>query len=87
MSGFVSIAAGLIAKKFGVEKIEKFLPASITGSVSMVIGLTLAGNAMSDFLGIGSIVDSTVVEVGTTNATLWLIVGVITLISTCIYAR
>ena len=53
MSGFVSIAAGLIVKKFGAEKVEKFLPASITGSVSMVIGLTLAGNAMSDFLGIG----------------------------------
>ncbi|MBO7697901.1 MAG: xanthine permease, partial [Erysipelotrichaceae bacterium] len=43
MSGFVSIAAGLVAKKFGVEKIERFLPASVTGSVSMVIGLTLAG--------------------------------------------
>lgn len=53
MSGFVSIAAGLIVKRFGAEKVEKFLPASITGSVSMVIGLTLAGNAMSDFLGIG----------------------------------
>lgn len=87
MSGFVSIAAGLIAKKFGVEKIEKFLPASITGSVSMVIGLTLAGSAMSDFLGIGSSLGGTTIEAGSTNATLWLIVGVITLISTCIYAR
>ena len=87
MSGFVSIAAGLIVKKFGAEKIEKFLPASITGSVSMVIGLTLAGNAMSDFLGIGSSVGGAVVEAGSTNATLWLIVGLVTLISTCIYAR
>lgn len=87
MSGFVSIAAGLIVKKFGPEKIEKFLPASITGSVSMVIGLTLAGNAMSDFLGIGSSVGGTVVEAGSSYAALWLIVGLVTLISTCIYAR
>ena len=87
MSGFVSIAAGLIVKKFGPEKIEKFLPASITGSVSMVIGLTLAGNAMSDFLGIGSSANGAVIEAGTTNAALWLIVGLITLLSTCIYAR
>ena len=87
MSGFVSIAAGIIVKKFGAEKIEKFLPASITGSVSMVIGLTLAGNAMSDFLGIGSNLNGTVIEANSTVATLWLIVGIITLVSTCVYSR
>ena len=88
MSGFVSIAAGLIVKKFGAEKIEKFLPASITGSVSMVIGLTLAGNAMSDFL--GADVLNAVVSTGsqsTTVSSMWLIVALITLISTCLYAR
>ena len=87
MSGFVSIAAGLIVSKFGAEKIEKFLPASITGSVSMVIGLTLAGSAMNDFLGIGGSINGLPVEAGSTVAGLWLIVGLITLISTCIYAR
>ena len=87
MSGFVSIAAGLIVKKFGAEKIEKFLPATITGSVSMVIGLTLAGSAMSDFLGIGSSINGLSVDAGSTAAGLWLIVGLVTLISTCIYAR
>lgn len=87
MSGFVSIAAGLIVKKFGAEKIEKFLPASITGSISMIIGLTLAGNAMSDFLGIGQTINTGAVEVGSTQAGLWLIVGLVTLISTCVYAR
>ena len=87
MSGFVSIAAGLIVSKFGAEKIEKFLPASITGSVSMVIGLTLAGSAMNDFLGIGGSINGLSVEAGSTVAGLWLIVGLITLISTCIYAR
>lgn len=87
MSGFVSIAAGLIVKKFGPEKVEKFLPASITGSISMVIGLTLAGSAMSDFLGIGQTINTGVVEVGSGNAAAWLIVALATLISTCVYAR
>lgn len=87
MSGFVSIAAGLIVKKFGAEKVEKFLPASITGSVSMVIGLTLAGNAMADFLGIGNSINGLDVTQGSAVATAWLIVGLVTFLSTCIYAR
>jgi uracil permease len=86
MSGFVSIAAGIVAKKFGVEKIEKFLPASITGTVSMVIGLTLAGNAMSDFIGIGNTVSGTVINQGDPTATAWLIVGMLTFVSTCLYS-
>ena len=48
MSGLVSIAAGLIVRRFGQDSIEKILPASITGPIAMVIGLTLAGNAISD---------------------------------------
>ena len=48
ISGLISIAAGLIVNRFGREAIEKVLPASITGSIAMVIGLTLAGNALSD---------------------------------------
>ena len=87
MSGFVSIAAGIIAKKFGVEKIERFLPASITGSVSMVIGLTLAGSAMSDFIGVGNTVNGLLVEQGSLAASMWLIIGLITFLSTCLYSR
>jgi uracil permease len=87
MSGFVSIAAGLIVKKFGAEKVEKFLPASITGSVSMVIGLTLAGSAMSDFIGIGNNINGLDVTQGSGVATAWLAVGIITFLSTCIYSR
>ncbi|MBQ6559912.1 MAG: xanthine permease [Erysipelotrichaceae bacterium] len=87
MSGFVSIAAGLVVNRFGAEKVEKFLPASITGSVSMVIGLTLAGSAMGDLMGIGKVVNGAEVSAGSTVAALWLIVGLITFLSTCIYAR
>ena len=87
MSGFVSIAAGLIVKRSGPEKVEKFLPASITGSVSMVIGLTLAANAMSDFIGIGNNINGLAVEQGSPVAYAWLTIGIITFLSTCIYSR
>ncbi len=48
MSGLVSIVAGLVVRLFGKESIEKVLPAHITGPIAMVIGLTLAGTALSD---------------------------------------
>ncbi len=48
MSGFVSIAAGIIVKFFGRKAIEKVLPATVTGPIAMIIGLTLAGNALGD---------------------------------------
>ncbi|HNX15176.1 MAG TPA: solute carrier family 23 protein [Oscillospiraceae bacterium] len=48
MSGLVSIAAGLIVKFVSRNAVEKVLPASVTGSVAMIIGLTLAGGAMKD---------------------------------------
>jgi len=47
-SGLVSIAAGLVIKRFGRDSIEKVLPSTITGPVAMIIGLTLAGNALTD---------------------------------------
>ncbi|MDD4797036.1 MAG: solute carrier family 23 protein, partial [Eubacteriales bacterium] len=48
MSGFISIAAGLIIRLCGKDSIEKILPPTVTGSIAMIIGLTLAGNALSD---------------------------------------
>lgn len=47
-SGLISIIAGLIINRFGREKIEKVLPPTITGSVAIVIGIALAGTAMSE---------------------------------------
>ncbi len=46
-SGLVSILAGLIVNRFGMEKIEKVLPPTITGSIAMIIGLSLAGTALT----------------------------------------
>lgn len=48
MSGLVSIAAGILVKISGHSAVEKILPPSITGPIAMIIGLTLAGNALSD---------------------------------------
>lgn len=47
-SGLVSIAAGLLVRFSGKNAVEKVLPATITGSIAMIIGLTLAGNALKD---------------------------------------
>jgi len=47
-SGLVSIGAGLLVNKFGKEKIDKILPPTVTGSIAIIIGLSLAGSAMSD---------------------------------------
>ena len=46
-SGLVSIAAGLIVSRFGMEFIEKVLPPSVTGSIAIVIGISLASTAMT----------------------------------------
>jgi uracil permease len=48
MSGFVSIAAGLLVRFAGRDIVEKILPPSVTGPVAMIIGLTLAGGAVAD---------------------------------------
>jgi uracil permease len=47
MSGLVSIGVGLIVSRFGMEVIEKVLPATVTGSIAMVIGISLAGTAIT----------------------------------------
>lgn len=77
MSGFVSIAAGLLVRKFGKDTIEKILPASITGPISMIIGLTLAKNALSD----------AVPAEGGANTNAWLVVSLVTLLSTILYSK
>jgi uracil permease len=47
-SGLVSIVAGLLVRFINRDIVDKILPPSITGPIAMIIGLTLAGNALSD---------------------------------------
>lgn len=82
MSGFVSIAAGFIIKFSGRKAIDKVLPPTVTGSIAMIIGLSLAANAMGNAAAI-----PTVEEAKTALATnmAWSI-ALITLVSTIAYS-
>jgi uracil permease len=89
MSGFVSIAAGLIVTRFGRDAVEKLLPATVTGPIAMIIGLTLAGNALKDAASI-SIDTMGTITVADTQVALasnmaWTI-SLITLISTILFS-
>lgn len=79
MSGFVSIAAGLLVRFAGRSAVEKVLPPTVTGSIAMIIGLSLAGNALSDAAplaveGIGG------------SGWVW-VVSLTTLLSTIVFSR
>ncbi len=78
-SGLISIAAGLLVRFFGKKVVETILPASITGPVAMIIGLTLAGNALSDAI-------PNAAEV-TSESVMWIIVALVTLVSTILYSK
>lgn len=79
-SGLVSIAAGLLVKFSGRNAVEKVLPASITGSIAMIIGLTLAGNALKDA--------APVAEASGVLASGWVwAVSLATLFSTILFSR
>ena len=81
MSGFVSIAAGLLIKVSGVQAVERILPPSITGPIAMIIGLTLAGNALSDAA-------PSMAAAGTVGGSSWVwVVSLVTLLSTILFSR
>jgi uracil permease len=71
LSGFVSIFVGLIVNYFGVAKIEKVLPPVVTGPIAMIIGLSLAGVAMTQAAGLDN---------GVAQSSYW-VVAIITLFS------
>ena len=81
-SGLVSIAAGFLVKFSGRNAVEKVLPASITGSIAMIIGLTLADDALRDAAPV--LVDPVNYVVG--SNWVW-VVTLVTLISTIVFSR
>lgn len=93
LSGLVSIVAGLLVKLVGREIIEKILPAHITGPIAMVIGLTLAGTALSDaqsiFKGTGAdgadVFAAVEDKVNFAHNMAW-IVGLVTLLATILFS-
>jgi uracil permease len=83
MSGFVSIIAGIIIKRSGKETIDKILPPTVTGSISIIIGLSLAVSAMANAHSIPAGVAEGDTFLATNMA--W-IIAIITLLSTILYS-
>jgi uracil permease len=80
LSGLVSIAAGFIVKYSGRKAVEKILPPSITGPIAMIIGLTLAGGALSDAAPSAS-------ATGVTGTGWVWVVSLVTFLSTVLFSR
>ncbi|HWQ05860.1 MAG TPA: solute carrier family 23 protein [Feifaniaceae bacterium] len=78
-SGLVSIAAGFIVSRFGRKSIEKVLPATVTGPIAMIIGLTLATNAISDAAPVTG-------AVGITGTNWVWVISLITLVATILFS-
>lgn len=84
MSGLVSIAAGLLVRALGSKAIENILPASVTGPIAMIIGLTLAGTALSDAAP-AKVAEGATATVVNSN---WVwVVSLATLLSTILFSR
>jgi xanthine/uracil permease len=58
-----------------MDRVEKILPASVTGPVAMIIGLTLAGNAMAD-----------AAPAAGQPQVVW-VISLVTLLSTIVYSK
>ena len=80
MSGFVSIIAGLVIRKYGRALIDRVLPASVTGPIAIIIGLSLAGSAMANSTAVPTGIDA---AWGTNWA--W-VIALATLLSTILYS-
>jgi len=85
MSGLVSIAAGFLVKACGRNVIEKILPSTVTGPIAMIIGLTLAGNALGDAATFGGSAIPAGMEAAAANLT-W-VVSLVTLLATILFSR
>lgn len=83
MSGLVSIIAGFIIQRSGKDKIDRVLPPSVTGSIAIIIGLSLAANAMTNAAAYPqAVAESQAVLAGSMA---W-VIAIVTLISTILYS-
>lgn len=79
MSGLVSILAGFIIRKYGQKLIDRVLPATVTGSIAIIIGLSLAGSAMNNATAIPQGAPASAVNLA------W-IIALVTLFATIFYS-
>lgn len=85
LSGLISIIAGLIVKRFSFKTIEKFLPATVTGPIAIVIGLSLAATAMADPTNVSQYIGTNEALLSTAQNLGW-VIAIITLLSTVLYS-
>jgi uracil permease len=85
LSGLISIAVGLLVRTFSMEQIEKVLPATVTGSVALVIGLSLAGSALGNIIDVGQSVGATEENFQVAQNLSW-IIALVTLIATVLFS-
>lgn len=83
MSGFISIIAGFVINKIGKNAIDKVLPPTVTGSIAMIIGLSLSANALSNASSIPTSVAESQAVFATDMA--W-VIAIVTLLSTIMYS-
>lgn len=83
LSGLVSVGVGLLIKKVPMQKIEKVLPPTVTGSIAIIIGLSLAKTALEGATGITKSVDAS--QFNLASGLGWAIC-LITLISTVLFS-
>lgn len=79
-AGLVYVVIALICKKVGYNWINKIMPAVIIGPTVAIIGLSLAGNAVGDFLH-GSLKDANGNYIMSTGTLVNMIVGLVTLLA------
>lgn len=77
-SGLISIIVGFIVSRFGMESIEKVLPPTVTGSIALIIGISLAGTAMTQAAGWDA-------DAGAASNDAW-IAALVTLVATVIFS-
>lgn len=82
LSGLVSIVAGMIIKRSGKAAIDRVLPPTVTGSIAIIIGLSLAANAMTNAASF-PLVSADLAGLGYNMA--W-VIALVTLFSTIIYS-
>ncbi len=83
MAGLVYVFVAIIVKFAGVEWLNKLMPTVVIGPTVSIIGLSLAGNAVSDLQAGGvKVADASGTAVSVANPLLCVLIGLITLFVT-----
>ena len=83
MAGLVYVFIAIIVKFAGVEWLNKLMPTVVIGPTVSIIGLSLAGNAVSDLQAGGvKVADASGAAVSVANPLLCVLIGLITLFVT-----